>query len=101
MESKAIDYPFHCAPCLSDRLINSFPLPQEALSHGIEKTKLRRRLGWTQAKLDAYQGRYLEAVEEMGLMNRKFEEASARLKEKLASYGIQILNLKKQLSTRD
>lgn len=37
----------------------------------------------------------------MGLMNRKFEEASARLKEKLASYGIQILNLKKQLSTRD
>ncbi|XP_078443124.1 P-loop containing nucleoside triphosphate hydrolases superfamily protein [Wolffia australiana] len=73
-------------------------LDREALNHGIEKAKLRRMLGRTQAKLDAYRGRYVEAVEEMSFMNRRYEEASSKLKEKLASYAVQILNLKKQIA---
>ncbi|MQM13586.1 hypothetical protein Taro_046512 [Colocasia esculenta] len=74
---------------------------KEMLSNNIEKTKLRMKLRSTQAKLDAFRGRYMEAVDEMELMNKKFEAASTKLKERLASYGIEILNLKKQLSTKD
>ncbi|XP_057506191.1 LOW QUALITY PROTEIN: kinesin-like protein KIN-7O [Actinidia eriantha] len=63
-----------------------------------EKAKLRMRLRGTQAKLDAFSARYKEAGEEMDLMNRKFEEAAAKLKSQLASYGLEVLNLKKQLA---
>ena len=56
------------------------------------------RLRSTQAKLDAYRERYKEAIDEQEFMNKKFEEASNKLKDRLAAYGIEVLNLKKQLA---
>ncbi|KAJ8759968.1 hypothetical protein K2173_010824 [Erythroxylum novogranatense] len=66
--------------------------------HKNEKVKLRMRLRGTQAKLDAFRFRQKEAMEEMDVMNRRYEEASRKLKDKLASCGIENLNLKKQLA---
>lgn len=53
-----------------------------------------------QATLDAYRGRYREVVDEMSLMNKKYEDASTKLKKQLAQYGVEILSLKKQLVTK-
>ncbi|KAK2634402.1 hypothetical protein Ddye_029194 [Dipteronia dyeriana] len=63
-----------------------------------EKAKLRMRLKGTQAQLDAFRLRYKQAVDESNVMNKKFEEASASLKDRLASKGIEVLNLKKRLA---
>ncbi|KAJ6380823.1 hypothetical protein OIU77_029673 [Salix suchowensis] len=63
-----------------------------------ERAKFRMRLRGTQAKLDAFHFRYKEAVNELAFMNRNFEVASKKLKNQLASYGIEILNLKKQIA---
>lgn len=52
----------------------------------------------TQAQLDAFRFRYKQAVDDSDIMNKKFEEASANLKDRLASKGIEVLNLKKQLA---
>ncbi|XP_073010660.1 kinesin-like protein KIN-7I isoform X2 [Typha latifolia] len=73
----------------------------EALKYNKEKTKLRMQLRSTQAKLDAFRGRYEEVMNEMNLMNRKFQEASTNLKKQLAAYGVEILSLKKQLATKE
>lgn len=56
------------------------------------------KLRYTQIKLDTFRYRHKEAVDEMDLMNRKYEAASAKLKDQLASYGVEVLNLKKQLA---
>ncbi|XP_021894533.1 kinesin-like protein KIN-7O [Carica papaya] len=71
---------------------------QDKLNNGKEKAKLRMKLRGTQAQLDAFRFRYQQAMEELDLMNRKFEEASANLKNRLASKGLEVLNLKKQLA---
>ncbi|KAJ6332143.1 hypothetical protein OIU76_010519 [Salix suchowensis] len=63
-----------------------------------ERAKFRMRLRGTQAKSDAFHFRYKEAVNELAFMNRNFEVASKKLKNQLASYGIEILNLKKQIA---
>ncbi|KAK4835581.1 hypothetical protein QYF36_011554 [Acer negundo] len=63
-----------------------------------EKAKLRMRLRGTQAQLDAFRLRYKLAVDESDVMNKKFEEASASLKDRLASKGIEVLNLKKRFA---
>ncbi|XP_031273912.1 kinesin-like protein KIN-7O [Pistacia vera] len=70
----------------------------DEVSNNIERAKLRMRLKWTQAHLDALRRRYREAVQESENMNKQFEEASANLKERLALKGIEVLNLKKQLA---
>ncbi|XP_007028491.2 PREDICTED: kinesin-like protein KIN-7O isoform X3 [Theobroma cacao] len=70
----------------------------DQVNNGKEMAKHRMRLRGTQAQLDALRYRYKQAVEESDIMNRKFEEASANLKERLASKGIEVLNLKKQLA---
>lgn len=57
------------------------------------------RLRGTQAKLDAFRSRYREAMDESDLMNKRYEEAAGKLKDRLASKGIEVLNLKKQLAT--
>ncbi|XP_057983300.1 kinesin-like protein KIN-7O isoform X2 [Malania oleifera] len=67
-------------------------------SNSKEKAKLRMRLHWTQAKLDTFRGRHKEATDELNFMHKKYEEAAGKLKDKLASYGIEVLNLKKQLA---
>lgn len=63
-----------------------------------ENAKLKMRLRGTQARLDAICLRHKQSVKESEVMNRKFEEASAKLKEKLASKALEVLDLKKQLS---
>ncbi|KAK9289712.1 hypothetical protein L1049_007871 [Liquidambar formosana] len=63
-----------------------------------QKTKLRMRLHWTQAKLDAFRGRYKEVADELNFMNKKYEEAAGNLKGRLALKGIEVLNLKKELA---
>ncbi|XP_071909919.1 kinesin-like protein KIN-7O isoform X3 [Coffea arabica] len=63
-----------------------------------EKAKLRMRLRYTQLKLDVCRTRHKEALDELDLMNKKYEAASTKLKNQLASYGIEVLNLKKQLA---
>ncbi|KAF5941143.1 hypothetical protein HYC85_022310 [Camellia sinensis] len=68
------------------------------VSNSIEKAKFRMRLRGTQAKSNAFRIRYEEAVKELDVMNRKFEEASTKLKAQLASYALEVLNLKKQLA---
>ncbi|WOL06441.1 kinesin-like protein KIN-7I isoform X3 [Canna indica] len=72
----------------------------DGLSFNKERTRFRMQLRSMQASLDAYRGRYKEVVDEMHLMNRKFEEASTKLKTQLGQYGVEILNLKKQLATK-
>ncbi|RDX63648.1 Kinesin-like protein KIN-7O, partial [Mucuna pruriens] len=56
-----------------------------------EMSKLRMRLRGTQAKLDAFRCRYKEAIDESFLMNKKY-------KDQLASKGLEVLNLMKQLA---
>ncbi|XP_028766813.1 kinesin-like protein KIN-7O isoform X2 [Neltuma alba] len=63
-----------------------------------EMTKLRMRLRGTQAKLEAFRGRYKEAIDESDLMNRKYEEGAVKLKNQLASKAMEVLALKKELS---
>ncbi|KAG7581089.1 Kinesin motor domain [Arabidopsis suecica] len=71
---------------------------KDAAAENKEKAKLKMRLRGTQARLDAISLRYKQSVQESELMNRKFKEASAKLKEKLASKALEVLDLKKQLS---
>ncbi|XP_042515640.1 kinesin-like protein KIN-7O isoform X2 [Macadamia integrifolia] len=75
-------------------------MQNERMNNGKESAKLRMRLRATQAKLDACRGRHKEAVDEMGFMNRRFEEASAKLKGQLTSYGLEVLQLKKLLAVK-
>ncbi|XP_004497885.1 kinesin-like protein KIN-7O isoform X2 [Cicer arietinum] len=63
-----------------------------------ETAKRRMRLRGTQAKLDAFRCRYKEAIDESVLSKIKYKEASGRLKDMLASQGLEVLNLKKQLA---
>ncbi|KAF8403637.1 hypothetical protein HHK36_011741 [Tetracentron sinense] len=70
----------------------------DKVNNSKENAKVRMRLRMTQAKLDSFRGRYKEAIEEMGFMNRKFEEASTKLKEQLVSRGIEVLHLTKLLA---
>lgn len=63
-----------------------------------EMAKLTMRLRGTQAQLDAVRVRHRESVDEAQVMNRKYEEASTNLKRQLASTGLEVLNLKKQLA---
>lgn len=71
---------------------------QDEANHSMDKAKLRMRLRGTQARLDAFRFRYKELVDECDHMNRRFEEASRKLKDQLASSAIETLNLKKQLA---
>ncbi|KAI3408783.1 uncharacterized protein J3R85_020012 [Psidium guajava] len=87
------------ADILSNRISTmEIKLHTQEVNNGKEKAKLRMRLRGTQAKLDAMRYRCTEALNEQDLMNRKYEEASGKLKDRLASYGIEVLNLKKQLA---
>ncbi|OIW19178.1 hypothetical protein TanjilG_16828 [Lupinus angustifolius] len=70
----------------------------DGVANSKDMAKLKMRLRGTQARLDAFRGRTEEAINELDLMNRKYVAASAKLKERLASQGIEILNLKKQLA---
>ncbi|KAK9123284.1 hypothetical protein Sjap_012886 [Stephania japonica] len=66
-----------------------------------ERAKFRMRQRNLQAKLDAFRGRYKESIDEKIFMNKRYVEATAKLKEQLASKGIEVLQLKKQLAARE
>ncbi|OVA18500.1 Kinesin [Macleaya cordata] len=70
---------------------------KDTVSNINEKAKLRMRLRGSQAMLDAHRGRHKESLDEIVFMNKKFEEASTKLKERLATQGVEVLHLKKQL----
>ncbi|XP_011075412.1 kinesin-like protein KIN-7O isoform X2 [Sesamum indicum] len=83
----------------SDRLSSmEDKMRNDQVSNSKDKAKLRMRLRGAQSKLDTFRVRYHESVDELEYMNRKFEEASSKLKKQLASYGTEVLNLKKQLA---
>ncbi|CAL9754688.1 unnamed protein product [Musa acuminata subsp. burmannicoides] len=87
---------------LAKRISNmEVKMHSDNLSFNKERTKLRMQLRSLQATLDAYRGRYTEVVDEMTLMNKKYEEASTKLKKQLAQYGVEILSLKKQLASKE
>ncbi|XP_021744564.1 kinesin-like protein KIN-7O [Chenopodium quinoa] len=89
----------HEAEHLSKRLTAlELKIHDDEVKKNKETAKLRMRLRSTQAKLDVFRERYKEALDEQDFMHKKFEEASTMLKERLASYGIEVLNLKKQLA---
>ena len=73
---------------------------QDQVNTNKEMTKFRMRLRWTQAKLDAFRDRYRQMVEETDHMNKNYEAATGKLKERLASKGIEVLNLKKLLAVK-
>ena len=71
---------------------------QDQVNCNKEMTKFRMRLRWPQAKLDAFRYQYRLMIGEMDLMNKKYEEDTGKLKEQLASKGIEVLNLMKLLA---
>lgn len=75
-------------------------LNQDQVDNGKEMAKLRMRLKWTHAREVTFKNRYMEVMNESDHMNKKYEEAAAKLKERLVSKGTEVLNLKKQLSTK-
>ena len=87
---------FHWKRIICMHLIQ-YVLEQDEVDNSKEKAKLQMRLRGTQAKLDAFRNRYMEAMKESDLMNKNFEEAAGKLKDQLASKGIEVLNLKKKL----
>lgn len=66
-----------------------------------ETAKLRMRLRGTQAKLDAFRCRYKEAIDQSASSKIKYREASEKLKDMLASQGLEVLDLKKQLAAKE
>ncbi|KMT15139.1 hypothetical protein BVRB_3g062560 isoform B [Beta vulgaris subsp. vulgaris] len=89
----------HEAELLSRRLAElEQKMHDDEVKKNKEMTKLKMRLRSTQAKLDAFRERYKRGVDEQEYMHKKFDEASTKLKDRLASYGIEVLNLKKQLA---
>ncbi|GAB4851741.1 hypothetical protein Ancab_031143 [Ancistrocladus abbreviatus] len=77
---------------LEDRMHN------DKVKYSKDRAKLMMRLRSTQAKLDAFRERYKEAVDEQEFMNKRYEEASTKLKKQLSSRAVEILKLRKQLS---
>ncbi|XP_073292654.1 kinesin-like protein KIN-7O isoform X2 [Primulina huaijiensis] len=72
---------------------------KDQITNNKEKAKSRMRLRGTQAKLDSFRIKYEHGVEEMEHMDKRYREASEKLKKQLGVYGTEVLNLKKQLST--
>ncbi|XP_019245888.1 PREDICTED: kinesin-like protein KIN-7O isoform X2 [Nicotiana attenuata] len=92
--------PDHEVDQLSEKLSSlEIKMHDDEVNHINEKAKLRMRLRGAQSKLDAFRVRYNEALDEMDIMNKKFEEASLKLKDQLVSSGLEILSLKKQLAS--
>ncbi|KAK3020705.1 hypothetical protein RJ639_046568 [Escallonia herrerae] len=85
---------------LTGRISNlEVKMHSDGVNNSKERAKLRMRLRGAQAKLDTFRVRYDEAVDELEFMNGQYEAASAKLKNQLASYGIEVLNLKKELAS--
>ncbi|XP_021866877.1 kinesin-like protein KIN-7O [Spinacia oleracea] len=89
----------HEADHLSKRLIEQEQkMHNDEVKYNKEMTKLRMRFRSTAAKSDVFRERYKKALDEQDFMHKTFDEASTMLKERLASYAIEVFNLKKQLA---
>ncbi|KAF3451459.1 hypothetical protein FNV43_RR07554 [Rhamnella rubrinervis] len=73
---------------------------EDQVNKSKEMAKLRMRLRWTQVRVVAFQNKYMEAMNESDHMNKKYEEAAVKLKERLVSKGLEVLNLRKQLCSK-
>ncbi|KAM0843491.1 hypothetical protein ACQ4PT_057675 [Festuca glaucescens] len=72
-------------------------MKHDASTFNKEKTKLRMQIRWLQPELDANRGRLKEAVEERRLMDKKYQEATAKLKKELKETCQKVLKLREEL----
>ncbi|CAM8963032.1 unnamed protein product [Rhodiola kirilowii] len=72
-------------------------LKKDGVMNMNEKAKLRMRLYWTHDKLDAVCRKFEDAIDESRLMDTKYQEAAAILKNRLAQSAIKNMDLEKQL----
>ncbi|KAM0895646.1 hypothetical protein ACQ4PT_023704 [Festuca glaucescens] len=72
-------------------------MKHDASTYNKEKTKLRMQIRWLQPELDANRGRLKEAVEERRLMDKKYHEATAKLKKELKETCQKVLKLREEL----
>ncbi|PKA57616.1 hypothetical protein AXF42_Ash018591 [Apostasia shenzhenica] len=75
--------------------------PQVASVSSEEINDLTMKLCSAKTKLEVYRGRSREAVDEMKLMDAKYQEASSKLKKQLSQFARHILDLKKQLAEKE
>ncbi|PAN12480.1 hypothetical protein PAHAL_2G267900 [Panicum hallii] len=69
----------------------------DAVVNNKEKTKLRMQIRSLQPELDAHRGRLKEAVNEMKIMDAKYQEASTKLKKELSQSCREVLRLREIL----
>ncbi|KAG2643473.1 hypothetical protein PVAP13_2KG337400 [Panicum virgatum] len=83
---------------LSSRIsIMEVNMKHDAVANNKEKTKLRMQIRSLQPELDAHRGRLKEAVDEMKIMDAKYQEASTKLKKELSQSCREILRLREML----
>ncbi|KAF3339115.1 centromere-associated protein E [Carex littledalei] len=73
-------------------------MEQDELRYKTELTECQIRYRSTQEKLDEYKRKCVALDKKHKLMHQKFTEASDELKNKLRTYGLEILKLKKELA---
>ncbi|CAM0951394.1 unnamed protein product [Alopecurus aequalis] len=72
-------------------------MKHDASTYNKEKTNLRMQIRWLQPELDANRGRLKEAVEERMLMDKKYQEATTKLKKELKETCLKYLKLRDEL----
>ncbi|RLN34346.1 centromere-associated protein E isoform X1 [Panicum miliaceum] len=83
---------------LSSRIsIMEVKMKDDAVANNKEKTKLRMQIRSLQPELDAHRGRLKEAVNEMKIMDAKYQEASTKLKKELSQSCREVLRLREIL----
>uniref|UniRef100_A0A0D9XDU1 Kinesin motor domain-containing protein n=1 Tax=Leersia perrieri TaxID=77586 RepID=A0A0D9XDU1_9ORYZ len=83
---------------LSSRIsIMEAKMKNDASAYNKEKTKFRMQIRSMQSELDAHRGRLKQSVDEMKLMDTKYQEASTYLKKQLSNYCREVLSLREQL----
>ncbi|XP_039795244.1 kinesin-like protein KIN-7I isoform X6 [Panicum virgatum] len=83
---------------LSSRIsIMEVNMKQDAVANNKEKTKLRMQIRSLQPELEAHRGRLKEAVNEMKIMDTKYQEASTKLKKELFNSCREVLRLREML----
>lgn len=73
-------------------------MEQDELRYKTELTECQCRCRLTQEKLDEYKKKCVVLDKKHKVMHQKFTEASDELKNKLRTYGLEILKLKKELA---
>ncbi|RCV11702.1 hypothetical protein SETIT_2G207800v2 [Setaria italica] len=83
---------------LSSRIsVMEVNMKNDAVAHNKEKTKLRMQIRWLEPQLEAHRGQLKEAVDEMRIMDAKYQEASTMLKKELSQSCREVLRLREML----